>query len=915
MAEIEQPLSYTFRPGVPSIVNLPSDGNNAFFEASLKTGLSGSLSLSACYDKYGILWKWSTFETGNSAIPGTSFIGLCALTAIAEFNTETLSSLFSHPSSWETTECILTSSPAGNPIPANAPWPKKWTVEGPLSGSIFNKFPECSASVAIWTLSSQEGWVSPPTVIPLPVSEIFNYNLRLEKDGLLIYTAPREQDTNFLLNVKLTGTCILSGDGVTQSFYYPEIDEIFEFASVVPPNLKIYTPNRFVLTGVNVNFENITTKLERVNRLDIDFDDGKFVTLTGNDININYFQQTYNIIGFKTLKFTVYTNTAPNPILVEFPDIIQVVEQYEQVSPSEYRSNLEPLNLPWKEQPRVGSNDWVNENNINVCFKKLYENLDYLETRGRYYPGSFSDYFGWLGPTSAGRNQLSACDIWTWDDVDCFTSSLPYDVTWRDVLSAEERSNSGKFFECGTWLQQECGGPGVNPFCEGKYCVNWNWRDRNKETLQLGTPEITWTLTREGSAFQKRWFFEPCATSLLVVCDEGQWNVNIPQLDEFYDTISTTTIQPKCIYRGIASKNNNLFLAQRTEVRLVSSDYKASLYNVLNKIDDVLEFSNLQNICIDSTNKIFILDKTLSQVAGFLYTPEDPRGRLNLYVNWGGFGTATARTKFSNPNDLHIDQFDNIWVTDTGNSCIKQYSNSGSWLNTILDPELQINAPLSVCVDSQQNVHVLTNKEIRVYSYSGTFLFVYDYKQFSTSQPKKINSSFNREIVYVAFNDQVLKFFRNGVFAGYIIQNQLGVRNINSIYHDEFRNLLITTDDKVLKYPDLMKLERSKGNLPSTYWNLNDIYIHKEEYVQNWIYTKAFQRMWDNIELFRNTLWFRESGCKKYVGPLYNKDKMIIGQNELVTASTINRVLGYLWENFNTLLNFFDPSCNDRDIT
>ena len=670
-----------------------------------------------------------------------------------------------------------------------------------------------------------------------------------------------------------------------------------------------------MLTGVPVVFESLITKKDRINRLDIDFDDGFVVTLTGSEILAPYFSQIYDVIGFKTIKFTAYTYTSPIPIVGTFPNIVQIVNEYDQVSPSEYRSSVEPINLPWRTAPTVGFNDWAVEDNINSCFKKFYENLDYLETRGRYYPATFSDYFGYLGATPTPTNVLTACEIWTWDDLDPFTSTLPYTVTWSQTFSAQNTVESGPLFNCSTWQIQECGSVGTNPRCEGigdeaaSTCLYWNWRDRDNRFGPI--EEVTWSQTVSGGRYQKFWYFEPCPNSLIVPCNEGIWNVNIPELDTYYDPIRTLRIQSKCIYSSIVSKNNNLFLTKKTEINLLSSDHTATLYNSLLTIDDIQRFVDIKSICLDSNNRIYVLDKTLSQVAAYTQDINSPLVPLDLYVTWGGYGSASSKTKFTDPNDLHIDNLDNVWVCDTGNFCIKHYSNSGTWVNTITDDSLKLNPPLSLCTDSQQNVHVLTNKEIRIYTYTGTFLYSYDYKQYATTEPRKIAASFNKEIIYVGFASQVIKFFKNGVFAGYILSNKTGVNNITDLYHDEYRNLLITTDDKILKYPDIMTLRRNKGILPSTYWSLEDLYIHKEEYVQNWVYTKSFERLWDNIELFRSTLLFTDYGCKKYAPFIHGKEKMTIGQNEIVTASTINRVLGYLWDNFYTLINYFDPSCID----
>lgn len=915
----EQPFTYILTTGVSSNVYLPVNKNRADFTALMAIGLSGSVSIQPCYDKYGVLWKWSSFESGNTSLTGTSFTGLCALSSLAVLNRNNgLTTSVTFPSSWRTVQCELSSGSVTPGLPG--PFGKTWTAEGPLSATLFNKSNICTVGTLFWTLCSQTGW-SYTSAIPTSASESFNYNLQLSGDGFFRNTVSEKQDTNLLLNVKLTASCILSSDGFGNlSYYYPVINENYPFTVFAPPFAKLYTANRFALTGTEIIFENLTTQKNRINQIDFDFDDGKIISLSGTDVNKTSFTQTYNVLGLKTIKVTIYTDLAPAPYTATFPDIVQIVDSYDQVSPTEYRTELEPITLPWSAQPRVGSNDWIVEDNINSCFKKFFENLEYLETRSRYYSSEVSDYFGWLGPQPENLLPFAICELWTWEDLDCFVSDIPYTVTWRDLLSAETAFETGSFAKCGTWLQQTCGGSNVNPTCEGKYkfgnvCTKWNWRDRNSGNLQGGaTPQITWSQTISGGQYQKRWYYEPCETAILVVCDEGVWNVNIPGIDLYYKPINSTRANPRCFYNGVASVNNNLFLAQKTQIKLLSSDYSATFYNVINQIDDIQNFVNIKNVCVDSSKKIYILDSTLSQVVAFIYDSLNPKNRLEVYVSWGGFGTSSSKTKFSNPNDIHIDQLDNVWVTDTGNNCVKLYSNSGSWIATIKDEALSNNAPISLCVDSNRNVHILTNKEIRVYTYSGTFLYTYQFDAYLDGTPIRIVSSYNREITYIATKNQVIKFFRNGIFAGYVIKSQSGVTNITGIYHDEFRNLLITNDNKVIKYPDVMTLSRIKGALPSTFWSLNDVYINKEEYVQSWVYTKSFQRMWDNIELFRNTLQFTDEGCKAYRPPIHTKDKMIIGQNEIVTASTVNRVLGYLWDNFNTLITYFDPTCVNRQF-
>jgi hypothetical protein len=756
-------------------------------------------------------------------------------------------------------------------------------------------------------------------IIDVSATTDFIFSLKFEDYGTEYNKINIYQDTLVTVRAQVTGVCCdLQSDPISCEPAF--IDESYTFKVIAPPLVKLHTPNRYNLTGVNINFENLITNLAYVTALKIDLDNSKEIFLTGSNIT-NNFSVSYDVVGFKTLKVTTYLNYTEIPYTVTLPDIIEVVSEYDTVSPREYRSVLTPIELPWPEQPKVGINDWAVEDNINNCFEKFYENLEYLESRGRAYIGTFSEYFGYLG---AQPNILvtgvTGCPVWTWADLDCLNTTLPYSVTWRDVYipptSATDPSSIGQWVDCGTWTALDCRNALVfNPNCNEKYCVDWNWKARKKAN-STNSFETTWQSAVSGGQYQKRWYYEPCDESRIVVCDEGVWNVDLPNLDDYYDPIPSPAVQQRCTFTGVVSKQNKLYTALRTIIKLFDSDYTATYYSFRDSFDGVLAFSNIKNICMDSENKIYVLDNILSQVAVYTYEPDTIGDDWTLFTNWGGFGTAASTNKFSNPNDIHIDQFDDVWVTDTGNGCIKHYSNTGTWLNTITDDELKTNAPLSVTIDSQRMIHVLTNKEIRVYTYEGMYKQSYSYSEFTTSKaPVKINTSYNREVIYLALDTQVLKFFRNGVFAGYIIQEKENLPPITGLYQDEYRNLLITAGDKILKYPDLMTQKLLKGRLPSNYWSLQDILINKEEYVQNWVYTKAFHRMWDNIEIFRNTLLFDTTNpCKAYKAPLHGKEKMIIGQNEIVTSTVVNRVIRYLWENFETLIDYFDPSCESTTL-
>lgn len=853
---------YTFKPGLTSFLILPSDGTNVRFRARYFSDKSAF----ACNDKYGITWKWANLCTYNS----NNFTG-----------------------TWEQTESTNT-------------YPKKWRNEGSTDVT-FNTNPvTCSATPITWTLSSSSNWPQPHTFIT-SATNLFDYYLRVQDFGTELFTVSYYTSTNITINAQQTVTCYIS---VVGGDWKPS-DKIINltFNSIVGtnPDAALYTPNRFILTGTKVNFENLITQKQFVSSIEIDFEDEN-LPLTGLNVATPFFTTEYSTPGKKTLNVKIKTTYQDEPIVASLTDIVNVVTEYDEVFPNEYRSITNPLQLPWPEQPTIGSNDWAINNNINSCFKKFYENIEYLESRSRAYSDTYSDYYGYLGSVPTSANNPNACLSWSWEDLDCLNTALNYQVTWQDVLSGDNELDIGTWIKCGQWANHIVRISGLTPNCLGLYDLEWSWRSR-KNTAAIQT---TWANTKLNQRYSKKWYYEPSFSSQGVVCSPGTWQVNLPFLNKYYATISNNTVQAKCIVYGIVSKNNNLYVAQKTQLKLLSSDYIANFYDYRDTVDSVISFSDIKNIHLDNDNKIYILDGLLSQIVVLTYERDTPGDNWKVFTIFGGYGGRSSNNKFNAPNDFCIDQINNIWVCDTGNKCIKHFSNTGTWIKTVFDSNLETFAPISLTVDSNLNVHVLTNNNILVYSYTGEYITSYEYKTHINGVPKKITNSYNREMIYVATDTEVVKFFRNGVFAGYILNNRPDVTNITCLYHDEFRNLLIGTNDKILKFADLMTIQKLKGSSPYKYWLLDEIYINDEEYVQNWVYIKSFQRLWDNIEIFRNSLYYKNTGnCKTYIPPIYTKDEMNIGQNELVTSTVINRLFGYLWSNFSSIAAYFDPSCSE----
>ena len=353
-------------------------------------------------------------------------------------------------------------------------------------------------------------------------------------------------------------------------------------------------------------------------------------------------------------------------------------------------------------------------------------------------------------------------------------------------------------------------------------------------------------------------------------------------------------------------------IAYPTEIHLIKTDYVATYLARRGAADELFSFQNIVGIASDENN-VFVLDNVLSKVSVFSIKEDS----FKLFTSWGTFGLTTTPQGLNNPSDIHIDQDHDVWIADTGNECIKKFTFNGKNQLTLTSDKFTDNAPISVCVDSQKNIHCLTSKAIYVFNSSGTYLFEYSWPT-EVINPKKINTSYNREVVYVTHDLGIVKFFRTGtLFELLLNEYKCGsgaiLQGYNSITQDKFRNVYITIGDKILKIPDLMKITDVKAVISEElYWDLNEILVHKEEYIQPWVYLKSFHRLWDNIELFRTSLFYSETGCKSYRAPVYSKDDLIIGQNEIVTNAVINRLSNQLWTNLELLFDYFDPTCSEN---
>jgi len=201
---------------------------------------------------------------------------------------------------------------------------------------------------------------------------------------------------------------------------------------------------------------------------------------------------------------------------------------------------------------------------------------------------------------------------------------------------------------------------------------------------------------------------------------------------------------------------------------------------------------------------------------------------------------------------------------------------------------------------------------------------------------------------FIVYIDKIVKYM-------YTIESQTGFANdigyytydYRNVYHDEYRNLYVVARNHILKYVDKLSIVSLVQDTEGMTWALEDLYVDKNEYIQDWVVNRSLNRMWDNIEIFQKSIlgkfdymtiqnittatvlstipipdnfdfcssdWLYTNGkyitvetifetekpvvrtftVDEYKELPYTKDDVFVGINELVSAPVINRPISKL---------------------
>ena len=358
-----------------------------------------------------------------------------------------------------------------------------------------------------------------------------------------------------------------------------------------------------------------------------------------------------------------------------------------------------------------------------------------------------------------------------------------------------------------------------------------------------------------------------------------------------------------------------------------------------------VKWQDIVDIEFGDKNQMYVLDVSANKVvkydvSGFTTDDTILNNKLIYKDSIGGYGTYDDKLLFNTPRALTIHDT-NVYVLDSGNSCIKRYDENLNWQITYrLFRDFLSAYPVDVASDVYGNMYVLTQNGY-ILKYDNDFLTKETINLLPLSSTgevfKQINfSPTEPNIGYITTNKSVYKITTTdgfnviGTYLFYLnnINTNENIVSFASLsYGINNKNFVFSTNNTrgILRlYYDNLNLYDVLAIKDFDVYTFDEIKIHRSEYLQNWVFNKAISKLLINHMRLRDQITGRFQARKDKFGNLvlqgtryllpeeqnnlsFQQDiTYFIGANEIFQNSIVNRCLEKLFniqqEIYNTLV-------------
>lgn len=346
-------------------------------------------------------------------------------------------------------------------------------------------------------------------------------------------------------------------------------------------------------------------------------------------------------------------------------------------------------------------------------------------------------------------------------------------------------------------------------------------------------------------------------------------------------------------------------------------------------------WQDITDIEFDTFNQVFVLDKKLNKLvcydaSGFTTNDNVIQDLLVYKDSIGSYGTFDNPTQFNAPEALTINQ-NHIFVLDSGNSCVKEYDENLNWVITYrLFRDFLSAYPVDITNDISGNFYILGNNGY-VLKYDRKFYTkeIIDMRELSATniEFKSIKMSpTDSNVAYIVTNQGIFKTlltsFTNIIGSYLFYRNKIdtndAILSFTALSGEGGDKTIVCSNSNnrtiFQLYYDNINLYDVLANPDFDIYTFEQIMVHYQEYVQNWVFNKALAKLLINHMRLRDSIVGKflaktdNEGTVSFRGTRYllpeERDSILfqqdvsyfIGANEIFMNSVVNRTFKKLFD-------------------
>lgn len=424
------------------------------------------------------------------------------------------------------------------------------------------------------------------------------------------------------------------------------------------------------------------------------------------------------------------------------------------------------------------------------------------------------------------------------------------------------------------------------------------------------------------------WHYNLSTSNFIPLSDSSSY------IDFFNVTRSDGVVNKDAKEYSVFGSNGNDFFALRSDLNNTNIYVALSTKTYNKDFNSGIDFKNVSEISVGPNNSLYTIDLSSNiiyryDITGFKISDNVLNNRIFFKNMIGGKGTIYDKYEFNSPRSVAHYKED-IFILDSGNGCVKKYDYNFNWLQTynlIRDMVSAYPVSMRAAIDGK---FIVISKEKILYIYSNDFdskikINLNNELEFDELIKDIRVSATDSNIFYIITSKNIYKRFVSNpyynigkyLFYNFKFNTPYTIQSFNSIPTDNGdKNVIFVKCNNVniiLSFLDNANLYDVLSIPDFDIYDLKEIEINCEEYMQSWVFNKAIAKMLLNIMRLRDQvigkfLFSRDSRDNvvfNFTRYLTDYEKSLIffqqdlenfiGMNEIFSNSVVNRCLEKLY--------------------